>query len=298
MSPHPVLVRGPGRAVDAAGEPRRHARALEQAVDCAVRAPSVHDAQPWRIELHSDHLQIRADRRQRPPVDPLRRALVQSAGAALFSVRVALAARGWAAEVQRLPCPDDPDLLAEVRLALGTPETDLATLAPALLRRRTNRRRFTGGLVPDEILRRLTDIAEREGVLLVPVVHESHRRLVARLTRQANRLQNHEPAHRAERQTTDRTMVLLATRTDDESAWLRAGEALQHVLLELTRLNWVADPLPQAIEVPVTRTQLRAALTWHAHPQMLLRIGHAAQTVPPPRRRRDDAGMDGRRPAG
>jgi hypothetical protein len=287
MSPRYALVRGPGPAIETAGKPTRHAggRTLEQAADCAVGAPSVHDAQPWRIELQSDRLEIRADRtRQLPGVDPLGRELVQSAGAALFNVRVALAARGWAAEVHRLPCPDDPDLLAEVRLALGTPETDLGTLAPALLRRRTNRRRFTGGLVPDEILRRLTDIAEREGVLLVPVVHEAHRRLVTRLTQQADRLRNAGPAHRAGRQTTDRTMVLLATRTDDESAWLRSGEALQHVLLELTRLNWVADPLPQAIEVPVTRTQLRAALTWHAHPQMVLRIGHAAQTVPSPRR--------------
>jgi hypothetical protein len=28
--------------------------------------------------------------------------------------------------------------------------------------------------------------------------------------------------------------------------------------------------------VPLSRTRLRGALTWHAHPQMLVRIGHAA----------------------
>jgi hypothetical protein len=91
-------------------------------------------------------------------------------------------------------------------------------------------------------------------------------------------------------------MILLASRTDDQRAWLDAGEALQHVLLELTRRDWVASPLTQAIEVPLTRTQLRSALTWDAHPQMLLRIGHAGPTVRTPRRRRGEVvagGEDG-----
>ncbi len=87
----------------------------------------------------------------------------------------------------------------------------------------------------------------------------------------------------------EQNIVLLATSEDDPESWLRSGEALQRVLLELTRLGWAASPLTQAIEVPVTRTQLRAALTWDAHPQMLLRIGRAEPTDPVPRRSRDDA---------
>jgi hypothetical protein len=86
-------------------------RALEYVAGNALHAPSVHGSQPWRIELHADHLALRAD--------PYRqgRELVQSAGAALFSVRVALAERGWASETDRLPHTDDPDLLAVVRPA-------------------------------------------------------------------------------------------------------------------------------------------------------------------------------------
>jgi hypothetical protein len=60
-----------------------------------------------------------------------------------------------------------------------------------------------------------------------------------------------------------------------------------HLLLELDRLGWVAEAVSQAIEVPLARTQLRAALTWSAHPQMLLRICHAATAPRPPRRSRD-----------
>jgi hypothetical protein len=292
-------------------------------------------------------MELRADRtRQLTVLDPRGRELVQSVGAALFNVRVALAHAGWGAEIERLPSPDDPDLLAAVRPVLSAPDPALAALAPAVTLRRTNRRRFTGAHVPDTVLRRLTEIAELEGVLLVPVVDEAHRRLVARLTQRADGLQNADPAYRAElrhwttRPSSDRdgvpadvvahvdgrqhddvplrdfdtsgagrlppethsdagqTMVLLATRSDDQPAWLRAGEALQHVLLELTRLGWVASPITQAIEVPLTRTQLRAALMWDNNPQMLLRIGHAATTSRTPRRRPSDAGLPGPMRAG
>ena len=91
-------------------------------------------------------------------------------------------------------------------------------------------------------------------------------------------------------------MVLLSTRSDDRYAWLRSGEALERVLLELTAGDWVAGPLTQPIEVPLTRTQLRAALTWDAHPQMLLRIGRAAPTPRTPRRPRAEVVANSRRP--
>jgi hypothetical protein len=291
-----------------AGEPASEARvrALEQAVDCAVQAPSVCTSGAWQIDVDRDRMVIRGDRGRLTSPGATERKLVQSVGAVLFNVRVALAARGWAAEVVRLPRPDAPDVLVEVRAVRGVPDTTLAALAPAVLRRRTNRRRFTGAEVPDEVLRRVTEIAEREGVQLVPVVHESHRRLVTRLTQRAGTARDggiplresrtsgvasHDPGTGSD---ADRTMVLLATRTDDPRAWLRAGEAAQHVLLELTRLGWVGGPLPQAIEVPLVRMQLRAALTWDAHPQTLLGIGHAAPTDRIPRRRPDDV-VPGRR---
>ena len=257
-------------------------RVLEHAVDYAVQAPSVHDTLPWRIELQPGRMLLRGDRtRQLTALDPRGRELVQTVGAALFNVRVALADAGWGAEIERIPRPDDPDLLAAVRPVVGPPDPDLAALAAFVTLRDTDRRRFTDAHVPDDVLRRLTEIAELEGVLLIPVADEAHRLLVARLVQQADVLRSagaRHPAGAGERPPethshAEQTMVLLATRSDDQAAWLRAGEALQHVLLELTRLGWVASPLPQAVEVPLTRTQLRAALTWNGHPQMLLRIG-------------------------
>jgi len=329
--------------------------ALERAADDARLAPSVHNTQPWMLVLRGDRLEVHAARsRQLTTLDPLGRALTQSVGAALFNARVSLAASGWAAVVERFADAGDLDPVAVVIPIEGTPDAALAALAPAIPTRRTNRRAFTGGELPEDVMRRLTHAVAAEGAQLIPVTSEAHRRLVARLTQQADALQNADPAYRAElrlwttrlpdsgdgvppavvphvdgRQHDDvpirdfdsagagelppethsavsQTMVLLATPEDDEAAWLGAGEALERLLLETTLHGWAASPLTQAVEVPLTRTQLRSAMTWNAHPQMLLRIGRAAPTPAPPHRLRDDAvknsslrpGAGARRPLG
>jgi nitroreductase len=311
--------------------------ALEAAVDQAVLAPSVHNTQPWLFVLGPDQVEVRADRsRQLTVLDPLGRELVQSVGAALFNLRVAVSARGWAVTVDRFPQPDDPNCLAVLHAVEGAPDVHLAEYDAAIPRRRTNRRPLTGDPVPGDLLHELVSHAAAEDTLLIPLFQDDHRRLVARLTQQADEVQNANRAYRAEirRWTTrpaaegdgvpvhavphvdglfrldmpqrdfdtrsegelpadtgdsaERTLVLLATRTDHPADWLQCGEALQHVLLELTRRGWAASPLTQAIEVPFTRTQLRAALTEDAHPQMLLRIGHAEDLLSAPRRPRSD----------
>ena len=62
---------------------------------------------------------------------------------------------------------------------------------------------------------------------------------------------------------------------DDAAAWARAGEALERVLLEITRHGYAASPLTQAIEVAHTRELLRSELSLPGHPQLLLRVGRA-----------------------
>ncbi|MGY1669841.1 Acg family FMN-binding oxidoreductase [Geodermatophilus sp. SYSU D00710] len=308
---------------------------LEAAADAAVLAPSVHNTQPWRIRLHPDRLEVSADRsRQLTTLDPAGRALAQSVGAALLNARVALAAAGTAARVDRLPNPADPGLMAVLRPVAGPPDAALAALAPAVRRRRTNRRRYASDRVPDQVLRVLSAAAAAEDTALVPVAREEDARLLARLLQDADRIQNADPAYRAELRRwtnrepgtgdgvptsavphvdgrqhdqlpvrdfdtagagelpadtgsgTEQTLVVLATHRDDPPAWLRCGEALERVLLELTARGWVAGPLTQAVEVPATRSRLRAQLTPDAHPQSVLRIGRAPATSPTPRRPR------------
>ena len=322
------------------------AEALEHAADLARLAPSVHNTQPWTLVLGDGRLVLRADRgRQLTALDPNGRELVLSAGAALLNARVALAGRGWAVEVRRLPDHDDPDLLAEVQPVAGRPDGELAGLEPQVAMRHTNRRRFAADPVPEEVLRQLTEAVSAEDVRLIPVVTEKQRRLVARLTQEADRLQNASAAYRAELRRwttrspadgdgvplaavphvdgrqhdqvpirdfdthgagglppetasgTGQTLVLLATEADSTEHWLRAGEAMERLLLELTALDWQASPLTQPLEDPLTRSELRDALSGGALPQMLLRIGRAAPTTATPRRRREDVVRNSTRPA-
>lgn len=80
-------------------------------------------------------------------------------------------------------------------------------------------------------------------------------------------------------------LVLICTNGDAVADWLRAGEALERVLLEVTRHGYVASMLTQITEVPSARVQLRTELGLIGYPHLLLRIGHAAPT-PASRRRR------------
>jgi len=87
------------------------------------------------------------------------------------------------------------------------------------------------------------------------------------------------------RSSKDQCLVLLCTPGDKPTDWLRAGEALERVLLEITRHGFSASPLTQVTEVPSARAQLRAQLGLVGYPHVLLRIGRAPVT-PASRRRR------------
>jgi hypothetical protein len=80
-------------------------------------------------------------------------------------------------------------------------------------------------------------------------------------------------------------LLLLGTDADSREAWLRAGEGLEHLLLEAERHGYAVSPITQLIEMPNTRAMLRRELRLTMHPHVLLRIGRAP-TTPATRRRR------------
>jgi hypothetical protein len=65
---------------------------------------------------------------------------------------------------------------------------------------------------------------------------------------------------------------------------LKAGYALQRVLLTITDLGLAASMLSQPIEVAAAREQLRLALGRYGTPQMVLRIGYGQPGITTPRR--------------
>ena len=69
---------------------------------------------------------------------------------------------------------------------------------------------------------------------------------------------------------------VLLTAGDRRADWLRAGQALQRLLLHAAS-TWVfASLYTQPLEDPVTRELIRDQLTLPGHPQMLLQLGRAA----------------------
>jgi nitroreductase len=76
--------------------PQLDRRATEAALAVAVRAPSIHNTQPWRWQLADGVLTLRADRsRQLAVADPDGHSLLISCGAALHLTELALRAAGW-----------------------------------------------------------------------------------------------------------------------------------------------------------------------------------------------------------
>jgi hypothetical protein len=80
------------------------------------------------------------------------------------------------------------------------------------------------------------------------------------------------------------TLLVLGTNGDALSDWLKAGQALARVLLELTSAGFVASIMSQVVEEPSTRQQLRNELRFTGHPQLILRVGTAERTPSSARR--------------
>jgi len=303
---------------------------LETLIAASVAAPSIHNTQPWRFRLDPDTvtLEIRAvTERGLRHTDPSGRALHISVGCALFNLRVAVAHCGWEPVTRRLPRPDEPDLLATVRLAGTTRTPTTPHLYDALWRRHSSRFPFSDRPVPASVLTELTEAAHTEGSMLeLPGPTRTDRLL--RLTREAEQRNTadtgravesrrwvHPPdaeslgmppeaigpqdfreqipvrdfgAHRhptalAARPFEKRpSIAVLSTLHDRRTDWLRAGEALERVLLVATAHGVKASLLHQALEWPDLREHLADGQRQHA--QMVFRLGYGPQGPASPRR--------------
>ncbi|MFJ1704944.1 Acg family FMN-binding oxidoreductase [Kitasatospora sp. NPDC088346] len=78
-------------------------------------------------------------------------------------------------------------------------------------------------------------------------------------------------------------IALLSTRGDAPVDWLRAGIALQHLLLVATVHGVRASLLHQAMEWPELRRVARDPQRGPSHPQVLIRLGYGPEGAPTPR---------------
>jgi hypothetical protein len=303
---------------------------IEQALRAAIRAPSVHNTQPWRFVVASPFVELHLDRdRVLPVVDPVAREARMSCGAALLNLRLAIEAAGRGVVVDLLPDPARPDLLAVLRVSGARPVApEQTTLTQAILRRMTNRRPFTERPVVPEHRNVLAHAAEVERAHLIVLDTPKKLDTFATLLRRADHLQEEDPAFRnelrtwADRDTEDAEdgvprasggprppagslltprqfhpdgaverpfeseplVAMLTTHGDAPGDHLRAGLAVQRVLLSATVLGLSASFFSQPVEVPATRAALRTLLDVRGHPQTVLRIGYGHPVGRTPRR--------------
>ncbi|MET7426330.1 nitroreductase family protein [Dactylosporangium sp. NPDC005555] len=301
-------------------------RLIAAGLNAAVAAPSIHNTQPWRFRIRDGGFDVLADHdKALDVVDPQRRALHLSLGAAVFNLRLVLAAAG------RTPvlAPAGADHVARVEFGpRRMPAEGTRLLSAAIHRRHTNRRPFRAALVPAGTVGELCAAATGAGAAIT-ALDPVRRKVVLGLTWTADTLQRMDPAYRREilawtaptgfrydgvaldtfgprpamsavavrdfglglppdaraaaRFEAEPQLLMLCSRGDDRAAWLRAGQALQRVLLTATVRGVAVQPMTQALEVPDLRRQLTAADGgWW--PQMILRIGYGVPVPGSPRR--------------
>ncbi|CAA9227094.1 MAG: hypothetical protein AVDCRST_MAG41-959 [uncultured Corynebacteriales bacterium] len=170
---------------------------IEQAVAFGVRAPSVHNTQPWRWVFRAGVLELYADRsRQLPALDPDGRSMLLSCGAALELARLGLAAAGWESAVDRTV---EGDLVGRIRPTRRVPvPAETVERARAAERRQTDRRPFRPEPVPEGLVDVLLAAAVGPGVYAYAVRRAEERLDLAVVTSWADRVETADPAYRAE----------------------------------------------------------------------------------------------------
>jgi nitroreductase len=307
--------------------------AAEAAVNVAVRAPSIHNTQPWRWVFDGEALTLRADRsRQLRVADPSGHSLLISCGAAAVLTELGLRAASWRVNSASLPDPDDRDVLARFR-AVGHDEPDEAVQAQvdAALRRQSDRRPFSPEDVSDEEMEKLRNATRADGVYVdfptqpdqlldlavaVSWADREERRDQAYIEEMNRWLRDPEvhatsdgipldavphvaddhPRHTdvpvrdfevgmsgrqlIERDIDERPLIgVVFTDSDMPIDQFRSGGGMMRLMIEAELLGLASCPLSQAVDLTAFRGRLQGLMDWTGYPQMMLRIGHPAQTA-------------------
>jgi nitroreductase len=173
---------------------------VERAVSFGVRAPSIHNPQPWRWVFRSGVLELYADRsRQLPALDPDGRSVLLSCGAALELARLGFEAAGWTTEVDRLPDPDRGDLLARITpVSRAAVTRAVVERAEAAERRHTERRPFEPEPIPADAVSSLLAVAVDADVYAYVVQRADEQVDLAVVFSWADAVEMADPAYRAE----------------------------------------------------------------------------------------------------
>lgn len=257
---------------------------LERALQHALRAPSVHNTQPWRWQPQGDVIKLFADfDRRHAGNDRSRRDLLISCGAVLHHFLVALAHEGHDAYVTYVPDLGDDTHLATITVTDAPPDPATARLFNAIERRHTERHRMSYRPIPKPLLDALVTSAHRFGAQLVPTPQVREAFAVA--FGEAAERERWVPSRTTELRVWSRHDVrsaVLATSPEDAAEFfvlttaedltrdrLRAGEALSSLLLTATNAGLATMPL----SLDPDGAMLRLDEVTLGHPQIAVRTG-------------------------
>jgi len=175
--------------------------AIKGAMELAVRAPSLHNSQPWRWVADGGVLELFADpTRIGRSTDSTGREVLISCGAVLDHLRVAMAAAGWEASVERLPNPNNRDHLATLEFRPMEFVTDAhRARAQAIRHRRTDRLPFAAPPQWDAFEPVLRETLAAS-VADLDVIPDDSRPLLADASRLTADLRRYDSAYHAELQ--------------------------------------------------------------------------------------------------
>ncbi|MFI7707427.1 Acg family FMN-binding oxidoreductase [Nonomuraea sp. NPDC049480] len=252
--------------------------------------------------------------------DPRGRSLHVSCGAALFNLRIAARVAGRMPVARLLPEPEKaPDLLATVRFdAWGQSSAELRELYELIPCRRTNRQPFGDRLIPAPVLAGMRTAASLERARLLFLDRRSAADMLDYAAIAQDELARDNeclaelaawttgqgvPAHvqgpfatgdvdpirdfgrraGSARFEPRPQLAVLTTAGDEPMDWLRAGQALQRVLLVAAKHAVSASFLNQPLDL---RDMRRRSDPHHrrGHPQMIMRLGYGPVVPRAPRR--------------
>lgn len=275
----------------AVGHQRSGVMRPEQAarvVAVAVRAPSLHNSQPWLFTLRAGVLELRADSsRHLPGTDPDGRQMLLSCGAALFGARLGIRALGHLPHVDLLPEPGQPELLARLHIGETAPtDSEAGCLLRAVAWRCSLRSGFAAEPLPTGLLNAMRNAAAWERAVLLILDDPGRRRTAAEIVAAADR---------AQRESTDVARELAAWTSrrpadaDGVPPWAyperpAAAGADQFVVRDFAQGSRPAgSPAPEPADSPTGAPAghpVAAALLTHADaPADWLRAGQALHRV-------------------
>ncbi|HXY45761.1 MAG TPA: hypothetical protein VEH29_16360 [Acidimicrobiales bacterium] len=183
-----------------------NAEDLRTVVELATRAPSVHNTQPWRFSGRTaadgevTGIDVFADpQRSLEVIDPERRDLHLSCGAAIEFARLGVRALDRSCAVHLLPDREDPEHLAFLEVGGEEPATeDELRLRGAVPDRYTARERFDDTPVPAALVARLEHDAAELGAWVRILGNEADEVTLAVLLARSDEIERDDDRYAAE----------------------------------------------------------------------------------------------------